>query len=89
MRCVAGTLDYSLRNERCLGAWHLVGYCDSDLIGDIDTSRSTSGIMFFLDKCPISWQSLNQRVVALSSCKAEYIATTSAATQALCCWLAY
>ena len=31
----------------------------------------------------VSWQSI--KVVALSSCKAEYIATTTAATQAL--WL--
>ena len=41
--------------------------------------------MFFLGKCPVSWQSLKQRVVALSSCEVEYIAATSAATQAL--WL--
>jgi hypothetical protein len=87
LRYVADTLDYGLRYERCPGAVHLVGYCDSDLTGDIDTSKSTSGVLFFLDNCPVSWQSLKQRVVALSCCKAEYIATTSAATQAL--WLAH
>ena len=43
--------------------------------------------MFFLDKSPVSWQSLKQRVVALSSCEVEYIAATSAATQAL--WLSW
>jgi hypothetical protein len=41
--------------------------------------------MFFLGYCLISWQSVKQKVVALSSCEAEYIATTTAATQAL--WL--
>ena len=41
--------------------------------------------MFFLGDCLVSWQSIKQRVVALSSCEAEYIATASAATQAL--WL--
>jgi hypothetical protein len=41
--------------------------------------------MFFLGDCLVSWQSLKQKVVALSSCEAEYIATTTAATQAL--WL--
>jgi hypothetical protein len=34
----------------------------------------------------VSWQSLKQRVVALSSCEAKYIAVTTAATQAI--WMA-
>jgi hypothetical protein len=81
---VAGTLDYGLRYERRSSASHLIGYCDNDLAND--TSKSTSGILFFLGNCPVSWQSLKQWVVALSSCEVEYIAATSAATQAL--WLA-
>ncbi|XP_066324364.1 secreted RxLR effector protein 161-like [Miscanthus floridulus] len=54
---------------------------DSDLVGDVDTSKSTTGTMFFLGGCLVSWQSLKQKVVALSSCEAEYIASTTAATQ--------
>jgi len=57
---------------------HFIGYSDNDLASDIDTSKSTSGL--------ISWQSLKQQVVALSSCEAEYITATTASTQAL--WLA-
>ena len=34
---------------------------------------------------PVSWQSQKQRVVALSSCEAEYIASAAAACQAV--WL--
>jgi hypothetical protein len=60
-----------------------VGYCDSDLIGDIDTRKSTTDALFFLGKSLVSWQSLKQRVVALSSCEAEYIAATTAVTQAI------
>jgi hypothetical protein len=41
--------------------------------------------VFFLGDYLVSWQSLKQKVVALSSCEAEYIATTTAAAQAL--WL--
>jgi hypothetical protein len=55
LRYVAGTLDYGLRYERHSGASHLTGYCDSDLTGDIDTSTSTSGVLFFLNNCPVSW----------------------------------
>jgi hypothetical protein len=40
LRYVAGTLDYDLRYKWCPGGSHLVGYCDSDLTGDIDTSKS-------------------------------------------------
>jgi hypothetical protein len=63
-----------------------VGYCDSGLAGDIDMRKSTTGALFFLDKSLVSWQFLKQRVVALSSCEAEYIAATIAATQAI--WMA-
>jgi hypothetical protein len=84
---IVGTLDYDLWYKRHSGASHLIGYCDSDLVGDIDMSKSTSGVLFFLGNCPVSWQFLKQRVEALSSCEAEYIAATSATTQAL--WLAH
>jgi hypothetical protein len=44
-----------------------------------------SGILFFLGKCLISWQTVKQQVVAMSSYKAEYIAASTASIQAL--WL--
>jgi hypothetical protein len=83
IRYVAGTLDHGLYYPRCPGEAHLVGYSDNDHASDIDTSKSTSGILFF-DKCLVSWQSVKQQVVALSSCEAEYIAASTASTQALC-----
>ena len=86
LRYIAGTLNYGLRYKRRTGGVRLVGYSDSDLAGGIDTRKSTSGNLLFLEKSLISWQSVKQRVVALSSCEAEYVATTTAATQAI--WLA-
>jgi len=71
---VAGTLDYGLHYTRAPGT-------------TLDTSKSTSGTMFFLGNCFVSWQSLKQKVVALSSYEAKYIATTTASTQAL--WLSW
>jgi hypothetical protein len=86
VRYFARTLDHDLYYPRCPEEAHLVGYIDSDHAGDIDTSKRTSGILFFLGKCPISWQSVKQQVVAMSSCEAEYIVASTALTQAL--WLA-
>jgi hypothetical protein len=82
-RYITGMLQYGLRSGRWTGTTRLVGYCDSDLAGDIDTRKSTTDALFFLGKSLVSWQSLKQRVVALSSCEAEYIAATTAATQAI------
>jgi hypothetical protein len=83
---IVGTLQYDLRYGRRTGTTRLVGYCDNDLAGDIDTRKSTTGALFFLSKSLVSWQSLKQQVIALSSCEAEYIAATTAATQAI--WMA-
>ncbi|XP_039787276.1 secreted RxLR effector protein 161-like [Panicum virgatum] len=85
LRYVAGTLDYGLVYKRILGAASFIGYCDSDLAGDVGTSKSTNGTMFFLGGCLVCWKSIKKKVVALSSCEAEYIAAASAVTQAL--WL--
>ena len=53
--------------------------------GNVNDRKSTSGVLFFLDRSPISWHSAKQKVVALSSCEAEYIAATTAACQGI--WL--
>jgi hypothetical protein len=86
LRYIVGTLQYGLCYGRRMGTTRLVGYCDSDLADDIDTRKSTTGALFFLSKSLVSWQSLKQRVVALSSCEAEYIVATTVATQAI--WMA-
>jgi hypothetical protein len=86
LRYITRTLQYGLRYVQRTGMTRLVGYCDSDLVGDIDTRKSTTCALFFLGKSLVSWQSLKQRVVALSLCEAEYIAATTAATQPI--WMA-
>jgi hypothetical protein len=85
IRYVMGTLDHGLYYPWCHGEAHLVGYSDNDHTGDIDTSKSTSGILFFFGMCLVSWQSVKQQMVALSSCEAEYIAASTTLTQAF--WL--
>jgi hypothetical protein len=87
LRYVAGTQDH--------GVWYargraedltLLGFSDSDHAGDVEDSRSTSGILFYLGKNPITWQSQKQKSVALSSCEAEYMASSAATCQGI--WLA-
>jgi hypothetical protein len=85
LRYIAGTLYFGCQYKRRKEAV-LAGYSDSDLAGDIDTRKSTSGILYFLGDNVITWQSQKQKVVALSSCEAEYIAATTAACQGV--WLA-
>ena len=48
---MAGTLDYGLHYARAPNIARFVSYYDSDLAGDVDTSKSTTGAMFFLGDC--------------------------------------
>jgi hypothetical protein len=56
----------------------LIGYTDSDWGGDLVTRKSTSGYIFLLGSKEssniISWLSKQQKVPAISSCEAEYMA---------------
>nr|CAE03285.2 OSJNBb0046P18.1 [Oryza sativa Japonica Group] len=73
---------------RCTGHFKkAVVYSDSDLAGDLDEQKSTSGQIFFVNGGPVTWQSSKQKVVALSSCEAEYIAVAAATCQSV--WLAW
>ncbi|XP_074341896.1 secreted RxLR effector protein 161-like [Apium graveolens] len=49
-----------------------------DLGGTIDDRRSKGGMAYYLNESLISWVSQKQRVVALSSCEAEFIAVPTA-----------
>jgi hypothetical protein len=84
LRYIAGTRNLGCRYARG-GDRHLTGFSDSDWAGDVDDRKSTSGVLFRLGGSPITWQSSKQRVIALSTCEAEYIAAATAACQAI--WL--
>ena len=86
LRYVKGTIDIGCHYVKAKQVENrLIGYSDSDLDGDIDDRKSTTGTLFFLYGNPITWTSKKQKMVALSSCEAEYIAATSAACQGI--WL--
>ena len=60
----------------------LVGYFDS-AHADTGSRRSTCGYIFLLHGSPISWSSRVQRVIALSTTEAEYVAGTEATREAI------
>lgn len=64
---------------------NLLGYTDSDCQGDLVHRKSTSGIIFYLGSNLVTWASQKQKVVALSSCEAKYIARALGACQGV--WL--
>jgi hypothetical protein len=84
LRYIAGTLDHGIMytNE----AWKPpgaidsispitpMGFSDSDWAGNTDDRTSTTGSIVFLAGGPVSWKSKQQRIQALSSAEAEYIA---------------
>ena len=80
-RYVKGTINYGLlyskqQTESC------IGYSDADWAGDKLDRKSTSGYSFQLSGASISWASIKQSCVALSTAEAEYIALAAAAQEA-------
>ena len=59
------------------------GYTDSDMAGDLDGRKSTSGFLFTFAWGAVSWQSKLQKCVALSTTEAEYIAAAEAGKEML------
>lgn len=84
LRYLKGTLSYGLFFKQMVKS-KLVGYSGSSHNIDEDDGRSTTGHVFYLNACPISWCSQKHEMVALSSCEAEFVAATEAGKQAI--WL--
>ena len=63
----------------------LIGYSDSDHAGNLDDRKSTSGFVFMLGGCCVSWKSSKQKTVSISSTEAEYVALSNSAQEAI--WL--
>ena len=51
----------------------LEGFTDSDMLGDIDSSRSTSGYVMTYAGGAVSWQSRLHKILALSTKQTEYM----------------
>jgi hypothetical protein len=86
LRYVKGMVDQGIIFPKTGGSGlQLTVFSDADMAGDIDGRWSTSDVLVFLGPAPISWLLLKQKVVALSTCEAEYVVAATAACQAV--WL--
>jgi len=76
LRYLKGTSHYCL----CFGHDEIVleGFMYADMVGDMDTRKSTTGYLYTFAGAAVSWLSRLQRIVALSTIEAEYIATKKA-----------
>ena len=63
----------------------LQGYVDTDLVGDIDSKKSTIRFVFTPGSTTISYASNLQNIVVLSTTEDEYVAATEAANKVI--WL--
>ena len=63
----------------------IAGFSDSDWGGDQDDRKSTSAYVFCLGLGSVSWKSIKQKSVALSTVEAEYMAMCQAVKEAI--WL--
>lgn len=85
LRYVKGTIDMILIFKPNDDEHILRGYVDSDWAGDTVDRKSTTGYVFKLLNCTVSWISRKQQSVSISSTESEYIALSVAVSEA--CWL--
>jgi hypothetical protein len=79
LRYLRGTSTHAL----CFGGSDTVlqGYVDSDMAGDKDSRRSTTGYVFIVGGTTISWISKLQKVVALSTTEKKYVVAKEASKE--------
>eukprot|EP00253_Pinus_taeda_P010951 PITA_10951 len=60
----------------------LVGFTDSDWVGDLDDRKSTAGYVFTLFSGPITWAGKKKSAIYLSSAEAKYCGAIEASKEA-------
>jgi hypothetical protein len=82
LRYVCGTFQFGIHYSSGVTPL-LVGFTDSDWVGDPDDRKSTTGYVFSLGSGLVTWACKKQQAIALSSAEAEYRATINVSYEAL------
>lgn len=85
IRYLKGTTNVGIKYKSDGNVLKLSGYSDADFANGVETRRSTTGYVFTLAGGPVTWSSQRQKLVTLSTTEAEYVASASAAKEAI--WL--
>ncbi|XP_031279307.1 secreted RxLR effector protein 161-like [Pistacia vera] len=85
LRYINGTSHIGLEYCKRYNSLDLVGFVDSDFVGDKDTRKSTTTYVFTLGGNCVSWKSQLQPIVALSPTEVDYVAIADVFKEAL--WL--
>ena len=82
-RYLTGTRDFGILFYQ-RASTEVVGYVDSDHVGDLDSRKSMTGYVFRFAGGPICWNSTLQDAVALSTTEAKYMVMTEAGKEVVC-----
>ena len=80
LKYLQGTKEYALCYDGASNSG-LIAYSDPDWAEDRDDRHSTSGFIFMMANCVVSWASRRQPTVSLSSTEAEYKAASDTCRQ--------
>lgn len=83
LRYIHGITNLGLKYPSQENLIELIGYADADWARDSIDRKSTSGYVFKLNGCSVTWLSQKQSTVNLSSTEAEYAALNHAACEAI------
>ena len=81
---IKGPIDFGLFYGYS-NSFELVGYSNSDWVRDMDDGKSTTGFVFYIGHTTFTWSLKKQSIVTLSTCEAEYVATTTCVCHSI--WL--
>lgn len=74
LKYIKGTTQYGISFSLNSGQTNITMFCDADWGNDVDTRRSISGYIAFINSGPVSWSSRRQTVTATSTTEAEFVA---------------
>ena len=80
-----GTINQGILYRKAVDIISLKAYSDANFAGDINTRRSTSGVLVLYANGAIAWSSKLQNTVALSTTEAEFVAASECTKEVM--WL--